>query len=71
MNSLHSKEYRDLIDKLTKARRDAGFTQVQVADLLGKPQSFVSKVETFQRRIDVLELKKLAKVYKKNPNDFL
>lgn len=71
MNSLHAKEYRDLIGKLVQARKDAGLAQVQVAKILKKPQSFISKVETFQRRIDVLELKRFAAIYKKNLNDLL
>ncbi|MEK7673534.1 MAG: helix-turn-helix transcriptional regulator [Patescibacteria group bacterium] len=64
MSSIHSKEYSDLVDRLTKARKDAGLTQVQVSKLLEKPQSYISKIETCQRRIDVLEIKVLAKIYK-------
>lgn len=63
MSSIHSKEYESLIDRLIKARKDAGLTQVQVSELLKKHQSYISKIETCQRRIDVLEVKALAKVY--------
>lgn len=63
MTSIHSKEYKNLIDRLIKARKGAGFTQVQVSEMLKKPQSYVSKIETCQRRIDVLEVKTLAKLY--------
>lgn len=44
--------FRDL---LRRVRTDAGFTQIQLAEKLGKPQSFVSKAETGERRLDFLE----------------
>lgn len=43
-----------------QARIDAGLTQVQVADKLGKPQSFVSKYERGERRIDFTEFLEIA-----------
>lgn len=64
MSSIHSKEYRELINRLIKARKDAGLTQVEVSKILKKPQSYLSKIETAQRRIDILEIKALAKIYK-------
>jgi transcriptional regulator with XRE-family HTH domain len=44
------------------ARRKARLTQRQVADALGKPQSFVSKYESGERRLDVLEFHEVAKI---------
>ena len=70
MNSLHAKEYRDLIEKLIQARKEAGLTQVEVAEALSRPQSFISKVENFQRRIDIFELKELLKIYRKDLKEF-
>ncbi len=52
-----------MIKKLVKARKNAGFTQVDVAKKLGVHQSFISKIESCQRRVDVLELKRFAKLY--------
>lgn len=49
--------------KLRAARREADLTQVQVARILGKPQSYVSKLEIGERRVDYLELQILAHVY--------
>ncbi len=40
---------------LVRTRRDAGLTQVELAKRLGRPQSFVSKVECGERRLDVVE----------------
>lgn len=57
--------YSRFIQRLRQARLEAGLTQVQVADLLGKPQSFVSKIEARERRVDFVELQALAQVYGK------
>lgn len=67
--SVFSKEYRLLLERLKQARTDSGLTQVQVADKLGKPQSFVSKIESGERRLDPIELHSLARLYKK-PSDY-
>lgn len=53
--SIHSDEYRKLTAILLDARNAAGLTQQEVADRLGKPQSYVAKVERNERRIDVVE----------------
>lgn len=54
-----------MVERLKQARRDAGMTQGEVAQRLGKPQSYVSKVERVERRIDPPELAQLAAVYGK------
>ncbi|MBI3638141.1 helix-turn-helix transcriptional regulator [Candidatus Wolfebacteria bacterium] len=53
------------------ARLEAGLTQVQVAKKLDRPQSHISNIELGQQRIDVVELKRFAKMYKKAVNYFL
>jgi transcriptional regulator with XRE-family HTH domain len=50
---------------------DAGLSQLEVAKLLRKPQSYISKCESGERRIDVIELMEFAKLYKKKIDDFL
>jgi transcriptional regulator with XRE-family HTH domain len=52
-----------MVEKLKQAREDAGLTQAQAAGQLGKPQSYVSKVERAERRIDPPELARFAAVY--------
>ena len=59
------------MQNLIKARQDSGLKQVDVAEKLKKPQSFVSKVERGERRLDVVELEMFAKLYKKKLDWFL
>lgn len=51
----HRREYRALIGALKEARLAAGLTQIDLAHHLKATQSFVSKVERGERRIDVIE----------------
>ena len=69
--SIHTKEYAVFVERLRKAREEAGLTQVQVAKKLGRPQSHVSNIESGQQRVDVVELKRFAVMYKKDINYFL
>jgi transcriptional regulator with XRE-family HTH domain len=55
--SIYSKEYGLFLELLRKAREDRGLTQIEVAKRLGQTQSFVSKVERGERRLDIVELR--------------
>jgi len=68
--SIHSREYKIIIQKLINVRLHSGITQVQVAAKLKKPQSYVSKIERRERRLDVVELKQLLRIYKKGLKEF-
>ena len=69
--AIYSKDHQYIVEQLKKARQGAGLEQTEVAKLLGKTQSHVSKVEAGQRRIDVVALKEFAKIYKKSIDYFL
>lgn len=56
MSSIHDPRYKILIEELIKMRELKNITQVELATSLKKPQSYIAKVETLERRIDVLEL---------------
>ena len=64
-------EYREFLPRLRAARIEAGLTQKQAAKLLNKAQSYVSKCESGERRVDVVELRAFASLYKKSIQDFL
>ena len=60
--SVHTKDYDLFLDLLVKARKDASMTQAEVASKLRRPQSYVSKYESGERRLDVVEFLDLARV---------
>ena len=62
---IYSSRYQSFLEKLKQARLDAGMSQVDVAQALGKHQSYVSKCETGERRVDFVELLDFAALYKK------
>lgn len=59
-SSLHSHCYQIFRSLLVSAREKSGLTQVQIAERLGKPQSFISKYERGERRLDFPEFIELA-----------
>ena len=60
-------ESRLLIRALVDARHAAGLTQAQVAEALGCPQSFVSKYEQGERRLDVIEFVRVCQTIGADP----
>jgi len=60
-----------LISALRTARRDAGLTQVQAAEKLGCRQTFLSKIECGERRMDVIEFVVMCDAYGVAPGQLL
>jgi transcriptional regulator with XRE-family HTH domain len=60
--SLHDQAYARFVEKLTQKRVKAGFSQQALADALGWNQSIVAKIESVQRRLDIIELIRIANV---------
>jgi len=69
--SVFSTEYRDLCRLLIQARKSRGLTQKQVAKRPGRPQSFVSKYENADRRLDVIEFMEVASALGVEAESFL
>jgi transcriptional regulator with XRE-family HTH domain len=63
--ALQAKRYRAFLVRLRQAREDAGLTQEQVARQLGRPQTWVSKCELGERRVDFVELEDWAAACRK------
>ncbi|MEX0909679.1 MAG: helix-turn-helix transcriptional regulator [Candidatus Paceibacterota bacterium] len=69
--TINNNEHMEIVKRLKEARLEAGLDQVEVAEKLGRTQSYVSKIESGQRRFDVLQLKEFANLYKKDISYFL
>jgi len=69
--AIYSKAQKFLVNQLKKARLESGLDQNKAAKLLGRTQSHISKVESGQRRIDVIQLKEFSKIYNKPMDYFL
>lgn len=69
--SVFTAAYASLVEVLVEARRAQGLTQAVLAARLGKPQSFVAKIEGRERRIDVVEFCALAKAMGLEPERLL
>lgn len=59
--SIYSDEYTKFLDHLRQTRRKANITQEQLAKRLDQTQSFISKVERGERRLDLVELRVFCK----------
>ena len=56
---------------LKKVRLEAGMTQKQIATKMGRPQSFIAKVEGLERRLDIVEFLDLCDTIGARPSDLL
>jgi transcriptional regulator with XRE-family HTH domain len=64
--SVFTERYARFLEMLCNAREDSGLTQIEVARKMGRPQSFVSKCESGERPVDVVELFDFCRVYGKS-----
>ena len=71
MASRHPERYREMLRRLRTARLEARLRQEDVARHLGVRQTFISKIETGERRIDPVEFAELAELYGKSVTDLL
>lgn len=69
--SLNSKENKLLLEMLYQLRVSSGLRQSDLADQLKVPQSFISKIESGERRIDFIELREILKCFNTNIMEFL
>lgn len=69
--SVFTGKYERFRQLIVQARKDAGLTQVQLARKLGKPQSYVSKYELGERRLDVIEFVEVAVALGARPETLL
>jgi transcriptional regulator with XRE-family HTH domain len=60
--TIYTREYATVLRLLREAREQAGVTQVQLAEKLHQTQSFVSKIERGDRRLDIIQLRAICQV---------
>lgn len=66
-NSTHHDDYQRLLALLKQLRRESGVTQVELGQRLGNTQTFVSKFERGERRIDVVEFVEICEALGTDP----
>ena len=67
--TLRSPQHQALLDLLISVRKAAELTQAAVAERLGRPQSYIAKVENGERRLDIVEFIALAEALGGEPQD--
>lgn len=70
-SSIFTQRHQEFIAFIASVRKAAEITQVELAERLGKPQSFVSKVERGERRLDVIEFCQIAEALRRDPVELL
>lgn len=71
MKSIHDPRYLEFIEHLILERWALDITQEQLSLVLGRPQSYVAKVENLDRRIDVVELRDWLMALNIEPMEFM
>ncbi|RJL53465.1 helix-turn-helix domain-containing protein [Pectobacterium carotovorum] len=71
MASIYSNEYQSVIKILREVRIEKGMTQENLANALGRPQSFVAKIENGERRLDIVEFIHIARLLSLDPANII
>ena len=71
VKTIYNSDYIELIQILSSERKRLGISQKEVATLLDISQADISKIERLERRLDILELKSLLKIYRISSNQNL
>ena len=71
VKTIYQESYKAFIKELVLARKASGLTQMQVAEKLSKPQSYIAKVEGADRKLDVMEFVELCEVIHQDPSELI
>jgi transcriptional regulator with XRE-family HTH domain len=69
--TIHAREYHKVISLLRECREAKGLTQKNLADKIGSDQTFISKIEIGERRIDIIELRQICIAMKMTLPEFI
>lgn len=70
-DGIYSKEQQKLVKRLVQLRETHNYTQAALARKLNRTQSYISKLESGQRKIDILLIKKLSKIYEASMDELI
>lgn len=71
VKTIYQERYQAFIKQLVLARKACGLTQMQVAEKLSKPQSYIAKVEGADRKLDVMEFVELCQAIDADPTTLI
>lgn len=71
MKSIHQGRYVVFIQRIIDARKEQSLTQIQVAEKLNKPQSYIAKIEGKERKLDVVEFVDLCDALSLSPSEII
>ena len=71
VKTIYQERYKAFIKELVLARKASGLTQMQVAEKLSKPQSYIAKVEGADRKLDVMEFVELCQAINVDPTTLI
>ncbi|HNE92236.1 MAG TPA: helix-turn-helix transcriptional regulator [Agitococcus sp.] len=71
VKTIYQESYQAFIKQLVLARKACGLTQMQVAEKLSKPQSYIAKVEGADRKLDVMEFVELCQAINVDPTTLI
>ena len=71
MKTIYLTSYKKLTNWLVSKRLLAGLTQAELAKRLNKPQSFISKYENAERRLDIIEFLDICSIIDADPNEII
>lgn len=71
LKTIHQDRYGQLIAAMVKVRKNNQTTQTQLAQQLSRPQSYVAKIETLERKLDIVEFVDWCNAIGQSPSELL
>lgn len=71
MNTIHQSDYKKLIEALKSLRKSKGITQISLAKRIKRDQTYVSKYESHDRRLDIIEVRNICRALGEDFSKFI
>ena len=69
--TIFDKRYKAMIDSLVSIRKKRGISQRELANKLGRAHSYIGRIETFERRLDVIDLINISRALRLKNKEIL